>query len=67
MAATAGPVEESSARRSLVRSGLVIAAGVGAANVLNALFQFSLARILDPEDYDNLMGKTAMSIYPSLS
>ena len=51
MAATAEPVEEPSARRTLVRSGLVIAVAVGAANVLNAVFQFSLARILDPDDY----------------
>jgi O-antigen/teichoic acid export membrane protein len=43
--------EETSARRTLVRSGVVIAVAVGAANVLNAVFQFSLARILDPGDY----------------
>jgi O-antigen/teichoic acid export membrane protein len=40
-----------SARRALVRSGLVIALAVGVANALNAVFQFSLARILDPADY----------------
>ena len=37
--------------RSLVRSGLVLALAVGAANLLNAVFQFSLARILEPGDY----------------
>lgn len=38
-------------RRGLVRSGLVLAGAIAVANGLNAVFQFSLARILDPEDY----------------
>ena len=66
MAATAGPVGESSARRTLVRSGLVIAAGVGAANVLNAFFQFSLARILDPEDYALLAALVAVVLVAAI-
>jgi O-antigen/teichoic acid export membrane protein len=48
---SADPAEGASGRRSLVRSGLVLALAVGAANVLNAVFQFGLARILDPGDY----------------
>jgi len=49
---SAHPAEDGvSARRALVRSGVVIALAVGAANVVNAVFQVSLARILDPPDY----------------
>jgi O-antigen/teichoic acid export membrane protein len=36
---------------TLVRSGVVLTVAIGLANVLNAVLQFSLARILDPEDY----------------
>ena len=32
---------------TLVRSGIVLTIAVGLANLLNAVFQFSLARILD--------------------
>lgn len=66
MAATAQPVEEPSARRTLVRSGLAIAAGVGVANVLNALFQFSLARILDPGDYALLAALVAVVLVAAI-
>jgi O-antigen/teichoic acid export membrane protein len=38
-------------RRALVRSGLVLGIAVAAANVLNAVFQFALARVLDPDEY----------------
>jgi O-antigen/teichoic acid export membrane protein len=38
-------------RKALLRSGAIIAIAVGAANVLNAAFQFALARILEPADY----------------
>jgi O-antigen/teichoic acid export membrane protein len=48
---SADPAEGASGRRTLVRSGLILALAVGAANLLNAVFQFSLARILDPGDY----------------
>jgi O-antigen/teichoic acid export membrane protein len=36
---------------TLVRSGVLLTVAVGLANVLNAVFQFSLARILDPDEY----------------
>jgi O-antigen/teichoic acid export membrane protein len=36
---------------TLVRSGILLTVAVGLANVLNAVLQFSLARILDPDEY----------------
>ena len=36
---------------TIVRSGVLLTVAVGLANVLNAVFQFSLARILDPDEY----------------
>ena len=36
---------------TIVRSGVLLTIAVGLANVLNAVFQFSLARILEPEEY----------------
>ena len=36
---------------TLVRSGVLLTVAVGLANVLNAVFQFSLARILEPDEY----------------
>ena len=41
-------------RRALIGSGLVLALAVGLANALNAVFQFSLARILDRGEYSLL-------------
>jgi O-antigen/teichoic acid export membrane protein len=38
-------------RRALVGSGIVLATAIGVANAFNAVFQFALARILDPDDY----------------
>jgi O-antigen/teichoic acid export membrane protein len=35
----------------LVRSGILLTVAVGLANVLNAVLQFSLARILEPDEY----------------
>jgi O-antigen/teichoic acid export membrane protein len=39
------------ASSGLVRSGVVLAIAVAVANALNAVFQFALARILDPNEY----------------
>jgi len=36
---------------TLVRSGFLLTVAVGLANVLNAAFQFALARILEPDEY----------------
>ena len=36
---------------TIVRSGVLLTIAVGLANVLNAVLQFSLARILDPDEY----------------
>jgi O-antigen/teichoic acid export membrane protein len=44
-----GPIP--SGRRALIGSGTVLALAVGAANAMNAVFQFGLARILDPGEY----------------
>jgi len=38
-------------RRVLLRSGILLTLAVGLANVLNAVFQFAMARILEPDDY----------------
>lgn len=38
-------------RRALIGSGAVLALAVVAANAMNAVFQFGLARILDPGEY----------------
>lgn len=38
-------------RWALVGSGALLALAVGAANAMNAVFQFALARILDPGEY----------------
>lgn len=43
--------EAGSGRRGLVRAGLVLTVAVGLANVLNAVLQFGLARVLDPDEY----------------
>jgi O-antigen/teichoic acid export membrane protein len=58
--ATAEVVAESiatSAPRSggLLRSGLLVTMAVASANVLNAVFQFVMARILDPAEYSLLV------------
>jgi O-antigen/teichoic acid export membrane protein len=36
---------------TLLRSGILLTVAVGLANVLNAVLQFSLARILEPDEY----------------
>jgi O-antigen/teichoic acid export membrane protein len=52
---TADPAaERTQARRALIGSGLLLALAVGAANALNAVFQFALARILDRGEYSLL-------------
>ena len=42
------------ASRALIGSGVAVGAAVAAANALNAIFQFALARILDPSEYSLL-------------
>jgi O-antigen/teichoic acid export membrane protein len=52
---TADPAaERTGARRALIGSGLLLALAVGAANALNAVFQFALARILERGEYSLL-------------
>jgi O-antigen/teichoic acid export membrane protein len=52
---TADPAaERTRARRALIGSGLLLALAVGAANALNAVFQFALARILERGEYSLL-------------
>src|SRR5262249_3688393 len=52
---TADPAaERTRARRALIGSGLLLAVAVAAANALNAVFQLSLARILDRGEYSLL-------------
>lgn len=46
--------ERTQARRALIGSGLLLALAVGAANALNAVFQFGLARILERGQYSLL-------------
>jgi O-antigen/teichoic acid export membrane protein len=41
-------------RRALIGSGVLVAGSVAAANALNAVFQFALARILEPAEYSLL-------------
>jgi O-antigen/teichoic acid export membrane protein len=41
-------------RRALVGSGATVAAAVAVANALNAVFQFALARVLEPAEYSLL-------------
>src|ERR1700675_2000151 len=43
-----------SGHRALIGSGFAVACALVAANVLNAIFQFALARILDPPEYSLL-------------
>ncbi len=47
---------------TLVRSGILLTVAVGLANVLNAVFQFSLARILEPDEYALLAALFAVVI-----
>lgn len=55
MTVTADPsAERAQARRTLIGSGLLLALAVGAANALNAVFQFALARILERGEYSLL-------------
>jgi O-antigen/teichoic acid export membrane protein len=56
VSATIEPATESagqipSGRRALLGSGAVLAVAVGVANAMNAVFQFGLARILEPGEY----------------
>jgi len=52
---TADPAaERTQGRRALIGSGLLLALAVGFANALNAVFQFSLARILERGEYSLL-------------
>ena len=55
MTVTVDPAaERTRARRALIGSGLLLALAVGAANALNAVFQFALARILERGEYSLL-------------
>jgi O-antigen/teichoic acid export membrane protein len=47
-------VDHAGARRALIGSGLLLALAVGLANAFNAVFQFSLARVLDHGEYSLL-------------
>jgi O-antigen/teichoic acid export membrane protein len=49
--ATESVGEIPSGRRALLGSGAVLAVAVGVANAMNAVFQFGLARILEPGEY----------------
>jgi O-antigen/teichoic acid export membrane protein len=51
---------------TLVRSGIVLTIAVGLANLLNAVFQFSLARILEPDEYALLAALFAVVIVAAI-
>lgn len=51
---------------TLVRSGAVLALAIGLANVLNAAFQFSLARILEPDEYALLAALFAVVVVAAI-
>jgi O-antigen/teichoic acid export membrane protein len=51
---------------TLVRSGVLLTLAVGLANVLNAAFQFSLARILEPDEYALLAALFAVVIVAAI-
>ena len=51
---------------TLVRSGVLLTLAIGLANVLNAAFQFSLARILEPDEYALLAALFAVVIVAAI-
>jgi O-antigen/teichoic acid export membrane protein len=51
---------------TLVRSGVLLTVAVGLANLLNAAFQFSLARILEPDEYALLAALFAIVIVAAI-
>jgi O-antigen/teichoic acid export membrane protein len=51
---------------TLLRSGILLTVAVGLANVLNAAFQFSLARILEPDEYALLAALFAVVIVAAI-
>ena len=51
---------------TLVRSGVLLTLAVGLANLLNAAFQFSLARILEPDEYALLAALFAVVIVAAI-
>ncbi len=51
---------------TLVRSGVLLTVAVGLANLLNAAFQFSLARILEPDEYALLAALFAVVIVAAI-
>ena len=51
---------------TLVRSGVLLTLAVGLANLLNAAFQFSLARILEPDEYALLAALFAIVIVAAI-
>jgi O-antigen/teichoic acid export membrane protein len=51
---------------TLVRSGVLLTLAVGLANLLNAGFQFSLARILEPDEYALLAALFAVVIVAAI-
>jgi O-antigen/teichoic acid export membrane protein len=51
---------------TLVRSGVLLTLAVGLANVFNAAFQFSLARILEPDEYALLAALLAVVIVAAI-
>ena len=51
---------------TLVRTGVLLTVAVGLANLLNAAFQFSLARILEPDEYALLAALFAIVIVAAI-
>ena len=51
---------------TLLRSGVLLTLAVGVANLLNAAFQFSLARILEPDEYALLAALFAVVIVAAI-
>ncbi|MDX6505228.1 MAG: hypothetical protein QOE29_2353 [Gaiellaceae bacterium] len=54
MTAVGAETAESSGRKSLVRSGLIVAAAIFVTNILNAAFNVVMAHMLRPEEYSLL-------------
>lgn len=61
-----GGVAALTLRRRLARSALLIGGATVAANVLNALFQLAMARILDPGEYSLLATLFAVVLVPGV-
>ena len=53
-------------RGLLLRSGVLLTVAIGLANILNAAFQFSLARILEPDEYALLAALFAIVVVAAI-